>query len=50
MGNRAKTFLEVIGRVFLVHDRPGLGQAMKLLNSLLSTNPQLQFRFRRRAV
>ena len=35
---RAKPLLEVIGRVFLVGDKPGQGQAMKLLNNLLSAN------------
>ena len=35
---RAKPFLEMIGRVFLVGDRPGQGQAMKLLNNILSAN------------
>jgi 3-hydroxyisobutyrate dehydrogenase-like beta-hydroxyacid dehydrogenase len=33
---RARPFLERIGRVFLVGDRPGQGQAMKLLNNQLS--------------
>lgn len=33
---RARPLLEHIGRVFLVGDRPGQGQAMKLLNNLLS--------------
>ena len=35
---RARPLLEVIGRVFLVGDKPGQGQAMKLLNNLLSAN------------
>lgn len=35
---RAKPLLEVIGRVFLVGDKPGQGQAMKLLNNVLSAN------------
>lgn len=35
---RAKPLLEVIGRVFLVGGKPGQGQAMKLLNNLLSAN------------
>ncbi|UHL63970.1 NAD(P)-dependent oxidoreductase [Paralcaligenes sp. KSB-10] len=35
---RAQPFLEMLGRVFLVGDRPGQGQAMKVLNNLLSAN------------
>jgi len=35
---RARSLLEAIGRVFLVGDKPGQGQAMKLLNNLLSAN------------
>ena len=35
---RAKPLLEILGRVFLVGDKPGQGQAMKLLNNLLSAN------------
>lgn len=35
---RARPLLEYIGRVFLVGDTPGQGQAMKLLNNLLSAN------------
>ncbi len=33
---RVKPLLEVIGKVFLVGEKPGQGQAMKLLNNLLS--------------
>jgi len=35
---RAKPYLEVIGRVFQVGDSPGQGQAMKVLNNMLSAN------------
>lgn len=35
---RARPLLEVLGRVFWVGDKPGQGQAMKLLNNLLSAN------------
>lgn len=35
---RARPILEKIGRVFLVGERPGQGQAMKLINNLLSAN------------
>lgn len=35
---RAKPLLDVLGPVFLVGDEPGQGQAMKLLNNVLSAN------------
>jgi 3-hydroxyisobutyrate dehydrogenase-like beta-hydroxyacid dehydrogenase len=36
--DRARPLLETLGRVFLVGDKPGQGQAMKLLNNVLSAN------------
>jgi 3-hydroxyisobutyrate dehydrogenase-like beta-hydroxyacid dehydrogenase len=34
--NQVRPLLEVLGRVFVVGDRPGLGQTVKLANNLLS--------------
>lgn len=36
MLDRLRPILEVIGKVFFIGDRPGIGQTMKLVNNLLS--------------